>query len=60
LIRAGKSAIFGAKVEGFGMRYVIAICVVTCFAIWDIGANDSHYIRKTVVELKRIVSMVGM
>lgn len=42
------------------MRYVIAICIVTVFAVWDIGTNDSRYIRQTVVELKRIMSWVGV
>lgn len=42
------------------MRYVIAICLVTVFVVWDVGANDGRYIRQTIAELKRIVSMVGV
>lgn len=42
------------------MRYVIAICIVTGFIIWDAGYNDAQYIDYTVRELKRITAMVGL
>lgn len=41
------------------MRYVIGICIVTGFLIWDLGYNQSRYITYTVMELKRLTAMVG-
>ncbi len=48
--------------EGTGsktMRYVIGICIVTAFLIWDFGYNEGRYISYTVMELKRLTAMVG-
>jgi hypothetical protein len=41
------------------MRYVIGICVVSGFLIWDAAYNDGRYISGTVMELKRLTAMVG-
>jgi hypothetical protein len=41
------------------MRYVIGICIVTGFLIWDAGYNDGRYISSAVMELKRLTAMVG-
>lgn len=41
------------------MRYVIGICIVTGFLIWDFGYNEGRYITYTVMELKRLTAMVG-
>ena len=41
------------------MRYVIGICIVTAFLIWDAGYNEGRYISYTVHELKRLTAMVG-
>jgi hypothetical protein len=41
------------------MRYVIGICIVTAFLIWDFGYNEGRYITYTVMELKRLTAMVG-
>jgi hypothetical protein len=41
------------------MRYVIGICLVAGFLIWDFGYNDSRYIAAGVMELKRLTAMVG-
>jgi hypothetical protein len=42
------------------MRYVIGICIVAGFLIWDFGANDGRYISYGVMELKRLAAMVGV
>jgi hypothetical protein len=41
------------------MRYVIGICIVAAFLIWDFGYNEGRYITYTVMELKRLTAMVG-
>jgi len=41
------------------MRYVIGICLVAGFLIWDFGYNDGRYIAAGVMELKRLTAMVG-
>jgi hypothetical protein len=41
------------------MRYVIGICIVTGFLIWDFGYNEGRYITYAVMELKRLTAMVG-
>jgi hypothetical protein len=41
------------------MRYVIGVCLVAGFLIWDAGYNDGRYISNTVNELKRLTAMVG-
>lgn len=40
------------------MRYVVGICIVTFFLIWDVGYNHSRYLDATVSELKRLTDMV--
>jgi hypothetical protein len=41
------------------MRYVIGVCIVTVFLVWDTGYNEGRYITYTVMELKRLAAMVG-
>lgn len=41
------------------MRYVIGVVIVTVFLIWDLGYNDGRAINSTVMELKRLTSMLG-
>ncbi len=41
------------------MRYVIGICIVAGFLIWDAGYNEGRYISYTVKELKRVTALVG-
>lgn len=41
------------------MRYVIGICIVAGFLIWDVGYNEGRYISSAVMELKRLTEMVG-
>ena len=36
------------------MRYVIGICIVAGFLIWDAGYNEGGYISYAVHELRRI------
>jgi len=40
------------------MRYVIAICAITFFLIWDGLYNQGHYLDVTVREMSRIVRYV--
>jgi hypothetical protein len=40
------------------MRYVIGICLVTGFLLWDGGYNDGQYLDSFIRELRRIVSFV--
>ena len=42
------------------MRYVIAVCLITIFLIWDASANDGRYLDYAVRELKRITGLVGV
>ena len=42
------------------MRYVIGICIVAGFIIWDAGYNDAEYISYAVRELRRIMALVGV
>ena len=41
------------------MRYVIGVCLVTGFLVWDGFYNDSRYVAYAVHELKRLTAMVG-
>jgi hypothetical protein len=41
------------------MRYVIGICIVAGFLIWDAGYNEGRYISYAVMELKRLTALVG-
>lgn len=41
------------------MRYVIGICLVTGFLLWDGFYNEGRYVSYTVHELKRLTAMVG-
>lgn len=41
------------------MRYVIGICVVTAFLLWDFWYNEGRYVTYTVMELRRLTAMVG-
>jgi hypothetical protein len=54
-----KKRMFSASTGEQTMRYVIGICIVTAFLIWDFGYNDGRYITYAVMELKRLTAMVG-
>ena len=41
------------------MRYVIAVCLVTGFLIWDGISNDGRYVDLTVRELRHLASVLG-
>jgi hypothetical protein len=40
------------------MRYVIVICAVTFFLIWDGLYNQGHYLDSTVGEVNRVVRYI--
>jgi hypothetical protein len=40
------------------MRYVIGVCLVTGFLIWDAASNEGRYLDSTVRELHRLTSML--
>jgi hypothetical protein len=40
------------------MRYVIGVCFVTGFLIWDGGYNDGLYLDSVVRELRRMMSFI--
>ena len=41
------------------MRYVIGVCLVTGFLIWDAAYNQGRFLESTVLEVKRITTMLG-
>lgn len=41
------------------MRYVIGVCLVAGFLIWDGAYNEGRYVSYAVFELKRLTAMVG-
>lgn len=41
------------------MRYVIGVCLVTGFLVWDATSNNGRYLEYTVRELQRLTAMVG-
>ena len=42
------------------MRYVIAVCIVTGFLIWDAVYNNGHYLDMRVRELRNLARLVGI
>jgi hypothetical protein len=40
------------------MRYVIGVCFVTGFLIWDGGYNEGRYLDSAVRELRRMTSFI--
>ncbi len=40
------------------MRYVIAICILAFFLIWDGLYNEGRYLDYSVKEVRHLVSMV--
>ena len=40
------------------MRYVIGVCLVTGFLIWDAASNEGRFLDSTVRELHRLTSML--
>jgi hypothetical protein len=42
------------------MRYVIAVCVVAGFLIWDGWSNDGHYLRQAIGMLRHVMSYFGV
>ena len=41
------------------MRYVIGVCLVTGFLIWDAASNDGRFLGYTVREVHRLTAMVS-
>lgn len=41
------------------MRYVIGVCIVTGFLIWDATSNRGRYLDQAVRELQRLTAIVG-
>ena len=42
------------------VRYVIAVCIVTGFLIWDGAYNNGHYLDMLVRELRNLARLVGI
>jgi hypothetical protein len=42
------------------MRYVIGVCLVTGFLVWDAASNDGRFLGSTVRELSRLAAMVPL
>jgi hypothetical protein len=42
------------------MRYVIAVCIVTGFLIWDAFSNDGRYLDQSVRMLRHAVNYIGL
>lgn len=41
------------------MRYVIGVCLLTGFLIWDATSNEGRFLTYTVLEMRRLTSLVG-
>lgn len=41
------------------MRYVIAVCLLTGFLIWDGFVNDGHYLEVGVKQVKVVLNKFG-
>ena len=41
------------------MRYVITVCLITGFLIWDGYSNDGHYVDMTVREIRNLMAVIG-
>ncbi len=41
------------------MRWVIAICLMTGFIVWDAGYNDSHYIDMGLRMFRQFLNYFG-
>lgn len=54
----GRLAVRNEKGEA-RVRYVIAVCIVTGFLIWDGAYNNGHYLDMVVRELRHLASLVG-
>ena len=44
---------------GWDMRYVIGVCLVTGFLIWDAASNDGRALNYAIRELRNVLSIVG-
>jgi hypothetical protein len=42
------------------MRYVIAVCLVTGFLIWDGVYNSGHYLDVAVRQLRHLTNFVSV
>ncbi|MET0942708.1 MAG: hypothetical protein ABWY13_15215 [Mesorhizobium sp.] len=42
------------------MRYVVAICLVTGFLIWDGYSNDGYYLDMSVREMRHLAAVLGV
>jgi hypothetical protein len=41
------------------MRYVIGVCLITGFLIWDAARNDGRFLDSAVREVVKITKMFG-
>jgi len=42
------------------MRYVIAVCLLTGFLVWDAVRNDGHYLDMAIRTLRGLLASVGV
>ena len=42
------------------MRYVIGVCLLTGFIVWDAVRNNGHVLNMLVRQLRYVLNMVGM
>jgi hypothetical protein len=42
------------------MRYVIGICLVTGFLIWDGYSNNGHYLDLAFRQLRHVLNWIGV
>ena len=40
------------------MRYVIGVCLITGFLVWDAASNEGRLLGYTVQEMTRLAAMV--
>ena len=57
---AEKKADYDGWAKGRTMRYVIGVCLLTGFLIWDAASNNGRFLEYTVLELKRVTTMLGV
>ncbi len=41
------------------MRYVIAVCLLTGFIVWDAVKNDGRVLDASVRQVKHVLNMAG-
>lgn len=42
------------------MRYVIGVCLLTGFIVWDAVRNDGHVLDMSVRQLRYVLNFFGM